>query len=256
MFGDSELLAQQTANQRGFYRALAHGSVGSRLIALNGGVQATVAPVRPWYSIFNSVLYTEPGALISALPQLAREYEAAGSKAWTVWVPPTDTATPSALEAAGHVLDSTPMLMGASISEIDLDQQLELDLHAAPTWRMVATCNDLAHGVIEDWSMAALVERIDDPPTHCYAATLHGKVACALLAREHDRDCYFWFVATIPEARGVGLASELVRVALRAARQRGCVTTTLESTAMAESMYANLGFRALGSYQMWERRSA
>jgi len=256
MSGDSELLARQTANQRGFYRALAHGSVGSRLIELDGGVQATVAPVRPWYSIFNSVLYTEPGALINALPQLTSEYEAAGSKAWTVWVPPTDAATPAALQAAGHVLDSTPMLMGASISEIDLDQRLELDLDPAPTWRMVAVCNDAAHGVLEDWSMAAVVENVHDPATQCYAATLHGRVACALLAREHDRDCYFWFVASIPEARGLGLAGELVRVALRTAQQRGCETTTLESTAMAESLYANLGFRALGRYEMWERRSA
>lgn len=148
------------------------------------------------------------------------------------------------------------MLMGAPISEIDLDQRMELDLHPAPTWRMVATCNDLAHGVLEDWSMTAVVEHVDDPATRCYAATLHGKVACALLAREHDDDCYFWFVATIPEARGRGLAAELVRIALRAAQQRGCETTTLESTAMAESLYSNLGFRALGRYQMWERRSA
>lgn len=78
--------------------------------------------------------------------------------------------------------------------------------------------------------------------------------AAALIAREHNRDCYFWFAATIPEARGRGLASELMRHALRSARQRGCTTTTLESTKMAETLYGKLGYKALGRYAMWELR--
>jgi hypothetical protein len=47
-----------------------------------------------------------------------------------------------------------------------------------------------------------------------------------------------------------------MRHAMREARGRGCETTTLESTQMAEPMYAKLGYRALGRYEMWERRTS
>jgi hypothetical protein len=47
-----------------------------------------------------------------------------------------------------------------------------------------------------------------------------------------------------------------MRHALREARARGCTTTTLESTKVAETLYAGLGYRALGRYEMWESRRA
>lgn len=252
---DGELRRRQAASQRGFFRALAAGSKGSRLYEGDGGVQATLAPVRPWFSIFNTVLYSDSEKLGAVLPRLAEEYEAAGSKAWSVWVPPGDEHAPSVLQDFGHVADSTPMLMAARIEDIDLVASHTLKLHPAPTWEMVARVNDRAHGVLDAWSMAAVVADMDDPATHLHVALHVDEIACALLAREHDGDCYFWFVATIPEARGRGLGSELVRHALREARERECDTTTLESTAMAETTYARLGFRSLGRYCMWEHRT-
>ncbi len=253
---DDELRTVQAASQRGFFRALAGGSEGSRLYEADGGVQATIAPVRPWFSIFNSVVYEDAAKLGAALPGLAKEYEASGSKAWSVWVPPGDEEAPRLLGEFGLMPDSTPMLMAVPIDEADIEAERSLGLHPDPTWEMVARCNDLAHGVLEEWSMAAVFADMDDPATHLHVAMDTGEVAAALLAREHDQDCYFWFVATVPEARGRGLASELVRHALREARERGCRTTTLESTAMAESTYARVGFRALGRYTMWEHRTA
>lgn len=252
---DDQLRHKQAASQRGFFRALAAGAQGSRSYEAPGGVQATIAPVRPWFSIFNPVVYEDVSKLGAALPNLAEEYATAGSKAWSVWVPPGDEEARRVLEAFGLVPDSTPMLMAAAIDEVDLDAGPPLDLHPEPTWEMVARCNDRAHGVLEEWSMAAVFTEMDDPATHLHVALDRGEVASALLAREHDEDCYFWFVATVPEARGRGLASELVRHALRKARGRGCRTTTLESTAMAETTYARLGFRALGRYCMWEHRT-
>lgn len=87
-----------------------------------------------------------------------------------------------------------------------------------------------------------------------YVAVEQGRPLAALLSQEYEGDCYLWFVATDPDAPRRGLASELVRYALRHARDHGCQTTTLESTAMAESTYARLGYRAPGRYEMWERR--
>ena len=246
-----ELLARQRRSQRAFFAALAASSVGAGLIELEG-VQATIVPVRPWYSIFNSIVYTSQRALLDAVPELAAHYESAGSKALAVWVVPGDEFGQE-LTSLGFKRDSTPMFMGAVIDEIDLEPRVPLAFHPAPSAEAVAALNDRAHGVLPDWSMTAVFAR-ELPGVRPLIAVEQGQPVAALLSQEHDGDCYLWFVATDPEARRRGLAGELVREALRQARARGCTTTTLESTAMAESLYAGLGYRPFGRYEMWERR--
>jgi ribosomal protein S18 acetylase RimI-like enzyme len=100
----------------------------------------------------------------------------------------------------------------------------------------------------------AVSQNMEDPASHLHVARRDGAPAAALIAREEGRDCYLWFVATVPEAQGAGLASELMRHALREAQLRGCTTSSLESTAVAERMYEGLGYQPLGRYEMWERR--
>ena len=72
----------------------------------------------------------------------------------------------------------------------------------------------------------------------------------------HDGDAGVLFVATVPAAQRRGLASELMRHALREARAAGAWTTTLEASAAGEPVYARMGYRALGRLGMWERRKA
>ena len=253
MIHESELRARQKASQRAFYRALAGGSPGAALLELDG-IQATVVPVREWFSIFNSAFYDDPADLERAHPRLAAAYAAAGARAWAVWVPPNEPRAAAIARDRGHVLDSTPLLFAAEIDALDLEPRRALDLDPQPTWERVARVNDLAHGVLEPWSMAAVFQTMDDPASRLHVARDNGNPVAALIAREHAGDCYFWFVATVPEARRAGLAAELMRHALREARERGCSTTTLESTAVAEPLYAGLGYTPLGRYEMWEAR--
>lgn len=254
--GGQALLQRQAASQRAFFRALGAASEGASVLDLCGGVQATAAPVRPWYSIFNSVVFEEPHALAEQLPRLGDFYRDAGSKAWAVWVPPACSTIDERLTAAGLRVDSNPLLMAADIDELDLAPRLELALMSGATAEAVAAVNDRAHGVLAEWSMTAVFERLDPDVVRPYVALADGEPASALLAVEHMADCYFWFVATAPEAQGRGLASALVRHALREARARGCTTTTLESTKVAETLYGRLGFRSFGRYRMWEWRDA
>src|SRR5436190_10051930 len=111
-WSERDLRRRQAASQRAFYRMLAAASPGSRLFEREG-VQATIVPVRPWFSVFNSVLYEDAGSLPATLPILADQYERAGLGAWTVWVPPGDDEAKDILKAAGHLCDSTPLLMAA-----------------------------------------------------------------------------------------------------------------------------------------------
>jgi ribosomal protein S18 acetylase RimI-like enzyme len=252
---ERELIHRQATSQRSFYRTVAAASGGARLFELDD-VQATIVPVRPGFSFFNSVFYDDARALEGALPTLSLQYARAGVSAWTVWVQPGDTRARAALESAGHVCESAPLLMAAPIAAIDLGDGSEIGLMDKPGWADVARCNDRAYGVIESCSMAAVFEDADDPASHLYAVARDDEVLSALLAREQGGDCYLWFVATVPQAQGRGLASALVCHALRKAADRGCTTTTLESTKAGEHVYARLGYRSFGRYELWERRAA
>jgi ribosomal protein S18 acetylase RimI-like enzyme len=250
---DDELRRRQAESQRAFYRAMASGSLGSSLLELEG-VQATLVPVREWFSIFNGVFYDDIAALERAHDSLTAAYRAAGIGAWAVWVPPHDREAAGLLRCRCHVLDSSPMLFAAPIDVLDLQARADLDLDPDPSWELVAHINDRAYGVLEPWTMAAVFSTMRDPASHLWVARVDGEPVAALIAREHEGDCYFWFVATIPEVQRSGVASELMRRALRDARRRGCTTSTLESTAAAETMYRRLGYRPLGRYEMWEAR--
>jgi predicted GNAT family acetyltransferase len=55
-------------------------------------------------------------------------------------------------------------------------------------------------------------------------------------------------VGTLEHARRRGVAGALTALMLRRARERGCATASLQSTAIAESVYAAVGFRDLGRF--------
>ena len=84
------------------WKLLAEGSGGR--VWEQGGTLAAVVPAAPDRSVFNSVFYEEGERLLGSLEEIAAEYERAGVRAWTVWVPESDTETAAALEAAGHKL--------------------------------------------------------------------------------------------------------------------------------------------------------
>jgi GNAT superfamily N-acetyltransferase len=88
-----------------------------------------------------------------------------------------------------------------------------------------------------------------------YVASFQGEPVCSLLASYHEGNCEIDGVATVPEARGRGLSGRLLAHALVDARERGCSTTTLVATKLGLPVYERLGYGALGTLDMWERRS-
>jgi GNAT superfamily N-acetyltransferase len=251
---ESALAARQLVGQRGLYRSLGERTLGSAVVERPGGVLAAIVPARPDRSVFNSVLYEDPDALLAVRDELDAAYAAAGVSAWTVWVRPEHEALRPALEAAGHAFDGQPMLMAAEIGQLDLEPRAELDLDPAPTWEGLARLNDLAYGIDRAVSFEAVFAGYDDPRGRLYLARVDGEPAAGVGTLGVDGTCEIVFVATAPAARGRGLSSELMRTALRAAREMGCDVTTLEATAMGEPVYARLGYRSLGRLAMYELR--
>ena len=66
------------------------------------------------------------------------------------------------------------------------------------------------------------------------------------MAFDRDGDCGIYNVTTLERARRRGLGTALTVVHLHDALARGCQTASLQSTAMAERVYAAVGFRDLG----------
>ena len=254
---DGALLARrQLASQRAGMAAVSEQSPGGFVAEMDGGVTACVSPARPERSVVNSVIYEDAAALAAALPALRVVYEDAGITAWTVWVRPGDEAAAAALAEAGHALDATPRMMAAPLAAMDLAERAVLDLDPQPSLADVAHLNDAAYGLPPEGSFDTVLRDPADPGWHVHLARVDGKPAACLFTRIHDTDCWIGLVATAPEARGRGLATELLRGALREAQETGAQTTSLEATKLGFGVYARLGYQDLGELQMWEHRTS
>src|SRR5918992_4887532 len=89
---------------------------------------------------------------------------------------------------------------------------------------------------------------------HVYVAGSAGPPQACACADDQGDNCDITLVATVPEARGRGMAGALIRRLLEDARERGCKTTTLVATKLGYPVYVRLGYRDLGNVEMWERR--
>jgi GNAT superfamily N-acetyltransferase len=217
------------------------------------GLIATVVPAAAERSVFNSVIYNDPDAVAAGLDELAATYEQAGVLAWTVWIPEEDDATAQLVERVGHVLDAAPRAMAMSLDGIEEPELAGIDWSDQAELETLTRINDLAYGWREGTFGSALLglprERL-----HVYAARVDGEAAATMMTIDLGDDTEIAFVATLPPARGRGLATALMARSLWDARRRGQQTATLQATKAGYPVYRRLGFRDLGTLQMWERR--
>lgn len=209
-----------------------------------GSVLTEAVPER---SVVNSVVYERGADVAAAYEWLEPRY--ANVDAWTVWVPEDDVATAEFLRSRGHVLDADPAMMVCDLAAFQ--PPADLPRWERGTMEDVARINEAAYPW-HDGSMerALLGARFGDN-LHIYltedASTL-GVVDC-------EGDASVIFVATLPEARGRGLAGGLLAAALVEARERGNDISTLQATKIGEPVYARLGYERFGAIQMWEKRT-
>jgi GNAT superfamily N-acetyltransferase len=238
-----------------FVRMLGRGSAGAALFERDGLLGAIV-PACPHRSVINSATYSDAASLGAALSELAAAHEEAGVRAWTVWVPDDDNEAAAMLEAAGHTLDATPAAMVldlAALPEPDT-QRLDWDGQASPA--DVARVNDFAYGFEEPTFGAALTALPADMPLRLYQARVDGEPASVLATMDEDDDCGIYLVGTLKEHRGKGLSGRLLHAALAEARERGLRTSSLQATKLGQPVYERLGYEAIGTLEMWERRKA
>jgi GNAT superfamily N-acetyltransferase len=255
MMEDAELYARVRRCLAAEIELFGSASINARIVRPRG-VLASVSPATPDRSLFNSVMCDSRAALEDTYDELLRGYRQAGVRAFTFWVDPGDDEMTAALAQRGHRLDSQPWAMAAEIGALQLPREQGLDWVETRDMAMVGRLNDLAYGLPSPAFDAAL-DRLEDPRWRGYAARIDGApVSCLLIWDGDYGDCGICAVATLPEARGKGLATRLLARALGDAQARGQITTSLQASPHGYPIYAKLGYRDLGRMGMWERRAS
>lgn len=219
------------------WRYLASGSPGAEVIETEGATIAVFVHSPDRLFLNNTVLARGVEDLGATLDLVEDAYARHDVDRFAIWVHESETAVGGEVESRGYGYDSSTRTMAMPISDLaDVDTSV-LDL-VEPTperfWRL-----DGLDGLAPDLSAEG---------AHFHFARLDGEAAAMLMAFDHDGDCGIYMVGTRPAARRRGLATALSAHAIEQARGRGCATASLQSTEMAEGVYARVGFRDLGRF--------
>jgi GNAT superfamily N-acetyltransferase len=237
--GDSELYARGAATLLASWEEYARGSSGAALLRLSG-VAAAVFPQEPERAVYNNALLdrdlgdTGRTAVVEAMEAA---YSAAGIERYAAWVQETDEGMRGELSARGYTLDESTLVMGMSLDDIALPRP-EVDLGRSDWFEYLRLL-----GV-----PAGFLGGADPTAFHVLVARLDGENVATAMAFDHDGDCGIFNVSTLEAARRRGLGTALVARHVHDAAARGCSTASLQSTAMAERVYAAVGFRPLGRF--------
>ena len=237
---------------RHWLRLVGNGSPGARVLEPDG-VVAAVVPAAPERAVVNAVVYENAGQLGAAYDLVAAAYAEIGA-AWTVWVPAEDEEAQALLEAAGHLLDAEPAVMGLDLRggvERPAPGALE-DWTAHGDVAEVGALNDRAYTFGTD-SFTRAFAGLAEEELRVYVARHGGRAAGCLAIVDYEGNADVEMVAVVPEARGHGIAGKLLAHALADAAGRGLETSTLVATRLGRPVYERLGYREYGVLQMWEK---
>jgi ribosomal protein S18 acetylase RimI-like enzyme len=234
---DEELYRRGAETLVASWERYARGAVGASL-RRSAGVATAVFPNEPERSVYNNALLDQglsAGARDRAVSAMEASYAAAGLTRFAAWVHESDQAMRSDLLRRGYTIDETTRAMGMTLGQRRLRRPVVA--LGAPDWAEHLRLCDLPTGFLSD---------ADPDAFRVLVAQLRNENAATAIALHHAGDCGIYNVGTLAHARRRGLATALTVLHLHDARTRGCLTASLQSTPMAESVYAAVGFRDLG----------
>ena len=202
------------------------------------GVAVAVFPNEPERAVYNNALLARGLPIADradAVDAMEAAYAAAGVGRFAAWVHESDEAMRADLEQRGYTLDTSTRAMAMPLDEICVPRP-DMEL-APPDW--------LEHlrfaGVPPNFLRGA-----DPHAYHILIARLGDENVATAMAFDHGSDRGIYNTGTLEHARRRGLATALTALHVYDALTRGCQTASLQSTDMAERVYAAVGFRDLG----------
>jgi ribosomal protein S18 acetylase RimI-like enzyme len=227
---DGELYQRGCRTLLASWEEYARGATGAALLRLDG-VAAAVFPNEPERAVYNNALPERP----DALDAMEEAYAAAGVTRFAAWVHESDEAMRSALERRGYKIDEITRAMGMELDDIRLPRP-EIDL-GPPDWFEYLRILGVPANFLSGADRAAY---------HVLVARVDGENVAAGMAYDFGGDCGIYNVGTLEHARRRGLGTALTALLVHDALARGCETASLQSTQIAENVYAAVGFRDLG----------
>jgi ribosomal protein S18 acetylase RimI-like enzyme len=230
---------RQVATLVASWRAYARHSDGARVEEV-AEAAVGIFPAAPESGVYNNALLprgldAERAREVVAAVEAA--YRDAGIASYAIWAHESEGEAVAVLEAGGLLFDSSTRAMAMSLEGIALP-------------RRAIELVDLA------WD--AYVERFLEVPGllrgaspeefHLRVARLDGREVGAVIAWDHEGDRGIFNLGTLPDARRRGVGTALTALLLHEARELGCATASLQSTPIAEGVYAALGFADLGRH--------
>jgi GNAT superfamily N-acetyltransferase len=234
---DDDLYRRGAATLLASWEEYARGSVGAALRRLSG-VAAALFPSDPERAVYNNALLDRdlgPSERAGAVEAMEGAYRSAGVDRYAAWVHEGDEGMRAELTRRGYTLAESTRAMGMSLDDVSLTVP-EVEL-GPPDWaehlRIIGVPPDLLSGA-------------DPSAFHILVAQLAGENVATAMAFDHNGDCGVFNMGTLEAARRRGLGTALTARHVTDAVERGCSTASLQSTAMAEGVYAAVGFRDLG----------
>jgi len=251
---DAELTARLYANIRAFKHVQAeHGPL--RTLSLPG-VCAFALPSRLQNLFQQQVLYETPAALGEALAPLEDWYRTLRVGAWRVPVLPGDEASERLLVRAGYHAEDTIPAMGLLLTHAP-SLPPEFALVRPDDLDEVLGLNALAYGE-EDVGFFRAWRNAPLPSPETHAVVLRdegGRAVAGGVSFEQGGVAGIYLVATHPEARRRGLGAAVMHGLHADARARGCTAAVLQASLQGHGLYRHLGYRELGAWTNWVRRT-
>jgi len=234
---DRDLYARGAATLVASWEQFALGTAGATLVR-RPGVTTGVFPEGPERDVFNNALLScglGTAERAAALDFMEAAYRRAGVDRFAAWVHESDDPMRRALTARGYTVEESTRAMGMVLGDVPAPPP-GLDLEPAG-WAESVTVLGVPEG---------LLRGVDPHAFHVLVARLDGVAVATAMAHDHDGDCGVYNVTTLESARRRGVGTALTARLLHDAAERGCATASLQSTSMAEHVYADIGFRDLG----------
>jgi GNAT superfamily N-acetyltransferase len=239
---DNDFYRRGRATLLAVWVELARASAGASLLRL-GGVAAAVFPTEPERSVYNNAVLDrglgrdERAQVIHAMEAA---YAEAGVDRFAAWVHESDGPARAEFAGRGYRLQETTRVMAMSLGDqLPTHPEVEIERLEWSEYVEYLHAAGLPDGFLADGDPAAF---------HVLGIRRNGDYVASAIAFDHDRDCGIYNMSTLEPFRRQGLGTALLTRHLQEAADRGCSTASLQSTPIAEGIYASVGFRDLGRY--------
>ena len=241
-WSESDLYRRGSATLLASWEVDARGSAGAEVV-LSDGFAAAVFPNDPERSFYNNVLLhrgLNRAGRRHAIEAVESVYADAGVDRYAAWAHESDGALRVELCGSGYRLEETTRVMGMSLDDLESKpSDVDVQTFSWPRYLAYLSSEGMPDG---------LLSGVDPDAYHVLGAPVAGQDVATAIAFDHDGDCGIFNMGTLEPFRRRGLATALLWRHLEDAIVRGCSTASLQSTPMAEGVYAAVGFRDLGRF--------